>query len=114
MTAAEKDWKLYRARMPEWQEAYMGRLLKEYEQIIQGEGNPSDRFWALEDRIYKDKKCPGVQIHMSRSTMLQGLMELLADHVITLDDLEGFSEETIERMESFIESTKNFRKRMQL
>jgi hypothetical protein len=26
----EKDWKLFRSRLPGWQEAYMGKLIEEY------------------------------------------------------------------------------------
>ena len=47
----EKDWKLFRSRIPDWQEAYMDRLNHEYIELLSGEGNPSDKFWALEERI---------------------------------------------------------------
>ena len=46
----EKDWKLFRSRIPDWQEAYMDRLNHEYIELLSGEGNPSDKFWALEER----------------------------------------------------------------
>ena len=47
----EKDWNLFRSRIPDWQEAYMDRLNHEYIELLSGEGNPSDKFWALEVRI---------------------------------------------------------------
>ena len=59
----EKDWKLFRSRIPDWQEAYMNRLNQEYADILAGDGNPSDKFWALEIRIRQDRRSPGVQIH---------------------------------------------------
>ena len=52
----EKDWKLFRSRIPDWQEAYMDRLNHEYIELLSGEGNPSDKFWALEERIREDKR----------------------------------------------------------
>ena len=51
MDISQKDWKLFRAKLPGWQEAYMERLNKEYIQILNSEGNPSDIFWTLEKRI---------------------------------------------------------------
>lgn len=42
------------------------RLTKEYIELLSALGNASDRFWALEKRIKKDKKHPGVMIEMSR------------------------------------------------
>lgn len=41
---SEKDWKLFRKKIPEWQEAYMYKLNKEYIEILNGDGNPSDKF----------------------------------------------------------------------
>ena len=101
MIASDEDWKLYRSRVPKWQEAYMAGLLTEYEKIIQSEEQPSERFWALEKRISKDRQCPGVLIRMSRSHMLEGLIALMRDHVITPADLEGFSEETVKNVKGF-------------
>lgn len=37
----------------------MDRLNKEYIELISGEGNASEKFWALEERINKDKKNKG-------------------------------------------------------
>ena len=65
----EKDWKLFRSRIPDWQEAYMDKLNHEYIELLSGEGNPSDKFWALEERIRQDKKdrkyCPDTFFHNS-------------------------------------------------
>lgn len=54
--------------------------------------NPSDKFWALEDRIRKDRKSPGVVIDMRRSEMIYDLAGLIHDKVIGFEDLEGFSD----------------------
>lgn len=87
---SEKDWKLFRSKIADWQEAYMDKLNKEYIEILTGEGNPSDKFWKLEKRIKEDKKDCGVQCEMSRSNQL---MSLLNEGAITMDDLEDFSDD---------------------
>ncbi len=64
---SEKDWKIFRSKIADWQEAYMEKLNKEYIELLSGEGNASDRFLVLEKRIREDKKDCGVQCEMSRS-----------------------------------------------
>lgn len=39
---SKSDWKLYRERVPQWQEHYMERLTKEYIQLLSSPGNASD------------------------------------------------------------------------
>lgn len=90
---SEKDWKLFRSRIADWQENYMDRLCQEYADILSGDGNASDKFWKLEERIKKDKKKSGVQCQMSRSEMMYIIMELLNDEAITMDDLDDFSDD---------------------
>lgn len=99
-TPAEKDWKLFRKKLPGWQENYMNRLNKEYMEILSQEGkNPSDIFWELDSRIKHDKKMTGVVVHdMSRSKMHIHLLELLREGAITIDDLSDFSEDLQERL----------------
>lgn len=43
----------------------MGRLTKEYIDLLRGDENASDKFWKLEERIKKDKKHPGVMPELS-------------------------------------------------
>ncbi|MBE5807764.1 MAG: multidrug transporter [Clostridiales bacterium] len=97
----ERDWKLFRRRVPAWQERWMERLDREYLEILQSEEKASERFWALEKRIREDKKGIGVVIDMRRSQMEWNIMRLLGQGVITLDELEGFSEELRARFEYF-------------
>ena len=90
----ESDWKLFRKKLPQWQERYIGRLIEEYETHLQGEGLASKKFWWLWDHMKEDKKLPGVVVdRVSRSRMVM-IMEnlLLTDAITSLDDLEGFSE----------------------
>ena len=76
MELNEKDWKLFRQKLPEWQEAYMEKLIEEYKGILNNNNIASDKFWELDKRIKSDKKSTGVIVH-----------------VISADDLDGFSEE---------------------
>lgn len=59
-------------------------------------GNASDHFWTLEKRIRQDKKNPGVLIEIRKSTAIWDIAYLVGDGVITMDELEGFSEELID------------------
>lgn len=92
-TCLESDWKLFRKRVPVWQERYMGRLIEEYRSIMESEESSSEKFWTLEKRIRQDKKSPGVIVDMRRSTMRLELMQILFQGVIQPSDLEGFSQE---------------------
>ena len=47
MEISKSDWKLFRARIAEWQENYVACLLKEDIYMLDGNGNSSDKFWKL-------------------------------------------------------------------
>ena len=38
MEVNEKDWKLFRKNLPDWQENYMEKLIKEYIEFLKGDG----------------------------------------------------------------------------
>ena len=91
---AESNWKLFKTMLPQWQERYMEKLIGQYVEILNGDGEASSRFWALEERVNRDKLSSGVLVNdMRRSTMRYEIANLLSDNVITLDDLDGFTEE---------------------
>ena len=98
---SEKDWKLFRSKIADWQEAYMEKLNQEYVAILTGEGNASDKFWEIEKRIREDKKDCGVQCEMSRSNQFYIMLSLLKEGAITLDYLEDFSDDLKETMKHF-------------
>lgn len=91
--ANESDWKLFRKRLPEWQERHMQSLLDEYAAIIAGDGDAAAKFWELEKRLKMDVRHVGVHAEMSRSRMVLNLMCLLHEKAITMSDLDGFSDE---------------------
>lgn len=93
---SKRDWKLYRERLPEWQEHFMEQLTKEYIELLSGPGNASDHFWELEKRIKQDKKNPGVQIEVRKSEAIWDIAVFVGRGIITMDELEGFSADLIE------------------
>ena len=103
MDVNEKDWKLFRKNLPDWQENYIERLIKEYTEFLKGDGLASDKFWELEKRIKTDKKNPGVLLQdVRRSNYLMHLASLVRCEVISMDDLKDFSDETRETIERMI------------
>ena len=104
----EQDWKLFRQRLPDWQEAYMDRLNQEYIRLLSGEGLASDKFWELEKRIRMDKKSVGVTADMRRSQLYSNLLSLLVNEIIREDDLNGFSEELSKAIKFAAEQGKLF------
>lgn len=92
MDISKKDWDLFKKLLPEWQEAYMERLIKEYILLLNEEKLASDKFRELEKRINKDKRGPGVIIQYRKSDVMMILLKLINDSVITFDDLDGFSD----------------------
>lgn len=88
----ENDWRLFRTLIVQWQERYMERLNQEYISLLNGDGTPSDKFWALERRIKEDKLHVGVCVDMRRSMLIHNLIMLLRGNVISEADLDGFSD----------------------
>ena len=93
MEIKESDWKLFRKKLPDWQENYMERLIIEYAALLAGSTKASSKFWELEKRINSDKHDVGVVAEMSRSKMYNNILALLNEGAITIDDLADFSEE---------------------
>ena len=103
MDVNEKDWKLFRKNLPDWQENYMEKLIKEYVDFLKGDGLASDKFWELEKKIKKDKKNPGVLLQdVRRSNFHMHLASLVRCEVISVDDLEEFTDETKETIERMV------------
>ena len=103
MEISKKDWKLFREKLPKWQEKYMEKLNQEYIELLQKEGNASDKFWKLEKRIRNDKKKSGVIVELRKSELVYNLVELIRDGVIEICDLDEFSDDLKEIVRHFIE-----------
>lgn len=100
---SKADWKLFRQRVPKWQEHYMERLTKKYIELLSSPGNASDHFWELEKRIKNDKKHPGVMLEMNKSEAIWDIAILIKKKVITLNDLDGFSQELIDFVKEILD-----------
>lgn len=87
---------MFRERVPEWQEHYMEQLTKKYIELLSSPGNASDHFWELEKRIKNDKKHPGVILEMKKSEAIWDIAIFIKKNVITIKELEGFSQELID------------------
>lgn len=86
MEPTKKDWKLYRERIGDWQEAYMEKLVQKYVEYLQENLPASDKFWELENRIKNDKKKPGVLIEVRKSSMIWDIVRKMFPYAVE-DDL---------------------------
>ena len=95
MEISKADWKLFQDRLRLWQENYMQRLIEEYIKMLQGPGNASSKFWQLERKLKSDRLNPGVSLVLDKQELINDIVNMIKIGVITIDDLEGFSEELI-------------------
>lgn len=79
------------------------RLNKEYIELLCGDGSEADKFWELCKRIREDRRCAGVQISMRGSDPLPIICRMINEGVITLGDLDEFSEELREALATITE-----------
>ena len=103
MEVSKKDWKLYREKIPGWQEAFMERLIASYIKYLEGKESASTKFWELEKKIKRDRKNPGVLIELNKQDMPFDLVRLIHEGVITVDDLDEFSDELKETVNFLLE-----------
>lgn len=99
----EKDWKLFRKKIANWQDNYMDKLNKEYIELLSEDINPSEKFWSLNKRIKKDKEKVGVCARMSRSQLIYNIVLLINEGAIGFEDLEEFSDQLKERVKFIID-----------
>ena len=98
MDWSKADWKLFCVRIGEWQETYIKRLNEQYIEILSGDGLASEKFWKLNRHIQEDKKYLGVKMSLRKPDLALTLANLLNENVISLGDLDGFSEELQENV----------------
>lgn len=104
MEISKRDWKLYREKIADWQENYMDRLNQKYIALLSSnDGNPSDRFWKLEERIKKDRRYPGVTIELRKSSAFFDIADLVRLKVIKYEDLADFSAELQEAVKMILD-----------
>ena len=94
----KRDWKLFRERLPGWQEKYMEKLVAEYAAYLQRDAPASTKIWEMEIRIKEDKRRPGVLLSLEKKNVDVDLMRLMKDCAIEEKDLEGFWLDLIDRV----------------
>ena len=90
---SKSDWKLFRQKIGEWQEDYMGRLNEEYIKLLSGDEPASVKFWNLEERIRRDKNKPSVRLELRKSKLPWDIAHLINDDVITQAEITEFSDD---------------------
>ena len=108
--SSKRDWLLFRNKLAGWQEAYIGRLNKEYIELLRGDGSEADKLWELCKRIREARRCAGVQISMRGSDPLPIICRMINEGVITLGDLDEFSDELREEVATISETHKDILK----
>ena len=76
MEPSKKDWKLYREKVPGWQENYMERLIEDYVSYLSSTEPASTKFWTMEKRMKQDKKTPGVCIEIRNRNLANKKSEI--------------------------------------
>lgn len=100
----ERDWRLLKKRLPQWQEYYIQTRLTVYRQLLSDDATlPSERFWKLNQLLKEDKQKTGIQVEASHSKLNQILLNLLYESAITKEDLTGFSDELVAQVLAFFE-----------
>ena len=73
-TFNEQDWKLFREKVPTWQEKYMEKINQKIQKLLENSSKTaSEKFWQIEKIIHNEKRNPGVLIEMKRSSIFLSL-----------------------------------------
>lgn len=103
----EADWKLFRKRLPDWQERYMEGLVEGYKDFLSSDKPASTKFWELEKKLKNDKRKTGVLAEgISRSNMKFLMMDLINEGAISVADFDGFSEDFRDQLVFYCERMK--------
>lgn len=104
MVGIENDWKLFKEKLPIWQEKYIEKKIEEYKRLLNMDLPASSKFWELDKLIKNDKHNPGVLVtdRLSRNSYDDIVSSLVAYKVITIDDLDGFSDDFIDAIKLYI------------
>lgn len=103
MEITKSDWRLFCEKLPQWQENFMDRLNREYIALLSSEQTPSEKFWALNERIKADRRKPGVVLSLRKSDVVFQLASLLHDKAIRMEDMDDFSDELKESVKRILQ-----------
>ena len=87
----------------------MERLTMEYIELLSSDRQASDKFWELDKRIKQDKRCTGVLARdVKRSNMFQLIINLIYEEAISEDDLNEFSEDLRDAVNTRLEIDRRY------
>ena len=98
----ENDRILFRNRIGIWQERCYEGLTEKYLRILTSRRKASERFRAVCREVENDAYAPSISLSLSRSNMDMNIMTLLSEGVITLSDLDGFSDDVLEKARFYL------------
>lgn len=90
----ESDWRLFRDRVPEWRERYLGTVNEEIADMLgSDDGTPMEIFWEAKERMDEEGKIlrDCLDGH-SRSNMTMHLLLMYRHGLIDDADLDAFSD----------------------
>ncbi len=101
---AESDWKHFRRITPGCRERYLGRINARLSAILSGEGTETERFWKVGEEFDKESKIlvDCLDDHRRSNAALKAGM-MFSRGFFEDEDLEGFTEEFVERIRPFSE-----------
>ena len=103
MDISKHDWKLFREKLPVWQESYMDRLNREYIVLLSAEDKKTpEKFWEIEKRIKDDRRHLGVIMRMTKSEAIWNIVSLIRLDVITFDEMDDFSDALKQEVEMIL------------
>lgn len=90
---SKQDWKLFREKVPDWQESYMAKLNQSYIKLLSGKGLASEKFGHLRKKVNEDIQNPGVLIEMRKSEVVLDIASLIRSRAISKKEIKDFSPE---------------------
>ena len=104
----ESDWKRFRKIVPELRERYLRERNSEIAALLRDESStPTNQFWTASERIEEIGKILRSCLDgHSRSTMMNYLMMMHRHQLLTDEDMNGFSDEVVGRLERIAEFDK--------
>jgi len=100
----ESDWKLFRKSIEGWRERYLAKINKELIiDLANPDATPSETFWKTYEKINQIGKILQDSFDgLSRSRMKLAIFLMLGQGVITLEDIQPFSEDLQQQAEEFL------------
>ena len=96
----ESDWKIFRKRVPEWRERYLGMKNKDIIGVLTDKNKtPTEQFWDAKEKMEKEARILVDCLDGHSRSKMHWYLYLMHRHGLIQDaDLEEFSEELREQL----------------